>query len=70
MCYLLCIKKAKKACMAPLALKDDLILVSFLKLASGYENTNLIYCNAVLSPFLCKNQSNHVISQVKSPLFI
>ncbi len=24
----------------PLALKDDFILVSFLKLASGYENMN------------------------------
>ncbi len=38
----------------PFALKDDLILVLFFNLACGYENMN------VVSPFLCKNQSNHV----------
>ncbi len=45
----------------PFALKDILILVSFLNMASGYENMNdhLFECGA-LSRSLRKNLPNHV----------
>ncbi len=44
----------------PLALKDDFILVSFLNLASSYENMNDNLFFSALLPFLRKNKSNHV----------
>ncbi len=48
----------------PLALKDVLILVSFLNLATGFENMNDHFFNAISlmwqPPSLRKNLSNHV----------
>ncbi len=35
------LRRAHETPGGPLALKDDLILVSFLNLASGYENMNV-----------------------------
>ncbi len=44
----------------PLALKEDFILVSFWVGPAAMKTWMIIYCNVVLSPFLCEKQSNNV----------
>ncbi len=69
--YVIFNAKMTKSCVGapetaggPLALKDVLILVSFLNLATGFENMNDHFFNAISlmwqPPSLRKNQSNHV----------
>ncbi len=54
------LRRAPETPGGPLALKDDLIIVLFWIWPLAMKTWMIIYCNAALSPFLCKNQSNHV----------
>ncbi len=60
------IRRIRKLCRAPEPPGAPLLskLISFyfhFRIWSTAMKTQMtIYCNAVLSPFLCKNQSNHV----------
>ncbi len=56
--YASCVRPPKH--QGPLALKGEFILVSFWIWPAAMKAWMIIYCNAVLSPFLRKNQSNHV----------